>query len=106
MFAIPTLALFWLGVDFGVGDIDTQDLVVKVVLFVLFSQLFEGYIWIFSKVTKKSQTAGPVHFFYYVGSRFPYGCDLMGFKSKITPCLDVVRLDGQRCLGYVEKRIK
>ena len=36
LFAIPTLALFWLGVDFGVGDIDTQDLVVKVVLFVLF----------------------------------------------------------------------
>ena len=37
--------------------------------------------------------------------RFPYGCDLMGFKSKITPCLDVVRLDGQRCLGYVEKEL-
>ena len=34
--AIPTLALFWLGVDFGVGDIDAQDLVVKVVLLVLF----------------------------------------------------------------------
>ena len=29
----------------------------------------------------------------------------MGFKSKITPCLDVVRLDGQRCLGYVEKEL-
>ena len=29
LFAIPTLALFWLGVDFGVGDIDAQDLVVK-----------------------------------------------------------------------------
>ena len=36
LFAIPTLALFWLGVDLGVGDIDAQDLVVKVVLFVLF----------------------------------------------------------------------
>ena len=35
LFAIPTLALFWLGVDFGVGDIDAQDLVVKVVLLVL-----------------------------------------------------------------------
>ena len=29
----------------------------------------------------------------------------MGFKSKVTPCLDVVRLDGQRCLGYVEKEL-
>ena len=36
LFAVPTLALFWLGVDFGVGDIDTQDLIVKVVLMVLF----------------------------------------------------------------------
>ena len=37
--------------------------------------------------------------------KFPYGCDLMGFKSKITPCLDVLRLDGQRCLGYAEKEL-
>lgn len=36
LFAIPTLALFWLGVDFGTSDIDAQDLVVKVVLLVLF----------------------------------------------------------------------
>ncbi|MDA9689868.1 hypothetical protein N9V13_05605 [Betaproteobacteria bacterium] len=36
LFAIPTLALFWVGVDFGIGDIDAQDLVVKVVLLVLF----------------------------------------------------------------------
>ena len=37
--------------------------------------------------------------------KFPYGCDLMGFKSKATPCLDVVRFDGKRCLGYVEKEV-
>ena len=36
LFAIPTLALFWLGVDFGIGDVDAQDLVVKVVSLVLF----------------------------------------------------------------------
>ena len=54
LFAVP-LALFWLGVDLGVGDIDTQDLVVKVMLFVLSSQLFEEYIWIFSKVIKKAR---------------------------------------------------
>ena len=35
LFAVPTLALFWLGVDLGVGDVDAQDLVVKVVLLVL-----------------------------------------------------------------------
>ena len=37
--------------------------------------------------------------------KFPYGCDLMGFKSKITPCLDVVRLDGKKCVGFVEKKV-
>ena len=36
LFAIPTLALFWLGVDFQVGNIDVQDLLIKVVLIVLF----------------------------------------------------------------------
>tara|TARA_B100001121_G_C18290319_1_gene434982 strand:- start:156 stop:302 length:147 start_codon:yes stop_codon:yes gene_type:complete len=30
----------------------------------------------------------------------------MGFKSKITPCLDVVRLDGKRCMGFVEKEVR
>ena len=30
----------------------------------------------------------------------------MGFKSKITPCLDVVRFDGKRCLGFVEKEFR
>tara|TARA_B100000902_G_scaffold331144_1_gene328436 strand:- start:293 stop:547 length:255 start_codon:yes stop_codon:yes gene_type:complete len=45
LFAIPTLALFWLGFDFGVGDIDAQDLVVKVVLLVLiFSILRRVYL--------------------------------------------------------------
>ena len=29
----------------------------------------------------------------------------MGFKSKTTPCLDVVRFDGKRCLGFIEKKM-
>ena len=36
LFAIPTLALFWLGLDLGIENVDAQDIVVKVVLFVLF----------------------------------------------------------------------
>jgi len=28
----------------------------------------------------------------------------MGFKSKVTPCFDVIRFDGKRCLGFVEKQ--
>ena len=38
--------------------------------------------------------------------KFPYGCDLMGFKSKITACLDLVRLDGKKCLGHVQKEVR
>ena len=35
------------GMDFGVGDIDAQDLVVKVVLLVLFFSIIEEFIWTF-----------------------------------------------------------
>ena len=34
---------------------------------------------------------------------FPYSCDLMGFKSKVTPCIEVLRADGVRCLGYMQR---
>jgi hypothetical protein len=36
LFAVPTIALFWSGVDFGISGIDAQDLAVKVVLLILF----------------------------------------------------------------------
>ena len=46
------------------------------------------------------------HFAISWDPRFPYSCKLMGFKSKITPCLDVVRLDGLVCMGYEQKKFK
>jgi hypothetical protein len=33
----------------------------------------------------------------------PYSCKLMGFKSKITPCLEVVSADGRICMGFTPK---
>ena len=63
LFAVPTLALFWLGVDFGVGDIDTQDLVVKVVLFVLFFSIIRRIYLDFLKVTKKKPDCWSCAFF-------------------------------------------
>jgi hypothetical protein len=33
----------------------------------------------------------------------PYACQLMGFKSKILPCLEVIRADGLPCMGYQAK---
>ncbi len=33
----------------------------------------------------------------------PYSCRLMGFKSRITPSLEVLRADGRPCMGFVAK---
>lgn len=33
----------------------------------------------------------------------PYQCRLMGFKSRVTPSLEVLRADGQRCRGFMQK---
>jgi len=43
------------------------------------------------------------HFSITWDPRFPYSCQLLGFKSKITPCIEVIRVDGIRCLGFEEK---
>ncbi len=36
----------------------------------------------------------------------PYGCNLMGFKSRLIPSLEVLRADGQACRGFIPKRVK
>ncbi len=33
----------------------------------------------------------------------PYACNLMGFKSRISPALEVLRADGRRCKGFSPK---
>jgi hypothetical protein len=35
--------------------------------------------------------------------RMPYGCKLMGFRSKVMPSLEVLRTDGRNCAGFVAK---
>lgn len=35
--------------------------------------------------------------------RMPYGCRLMGFRSKVIPSLEVLRTDGRFCGGYSPK---
>lgn len=34
---------------------------------------------------------------------FPYSCRLMGFKSRIMPAIEVLRADGTRCRGFMQK---
>ena len=35
--------------------------------------------------------------------RMPYGCKLFGFRSKSLPSLEVLRIDGRHCGGFVAK---
>ena len=35
--------------------------------------------------------------------RTPYGCKLMGFRSKVIPSLEVLRTDGRFCGGFSPK---
>jgi len=36
-------------------------------------------------------------------NRRPYGCQYMGFESRILPCLEVMRADGRPCGAFVAK---
>ena len=33
----------------------------------------------------------------------PYACQLMGFKTKVLPSIEVLRADGERCRGFIQK---
>jgi hypothetical protein len=33
----------------------------------------------------------------------PYACKLLGFKSKALPAIEVLRLDGRFCQGFMAK---
>ncbi len=43
------------------------------------------------------------HFAVSWDPKLPYQCKLMGFKSRITPALEVLRADGSRCRGFLPK---
>jgi len=34
---------------------------------------------------------------------FPYGCTVIGFKSRQLPCLEVLRVDGHACKRFAPK---
>ncbi len=38
--------------------------------------------------------------------RMPYGCKMMGFRSKVIPSLEVLRTDGRFCGGFEPKPAK
>jgi len=44
------------------------------------------------------------HFAVSWDPKLPYACKLMGFKSRITPALEVLRVDGTPCHGFAPKQ--
>ena len=38
-------------------------------------------------------------------ARMPYGCRLMGFRSRVFPSLEVLRTDGRFCSGFCAKSV-
>jgi hypothetical protein len=38
-------------------------------------------------------------------TRHPYGCQFMGFQSRMLPCLEVMRADGRPCGAFVPKAL-
>lgn len=45
------------------------------------------------------------HFAVSWDPKLPYQCKLMGFKSRITPSIEVLRADGSRCRGFLQKSV-
>ena len=35
--------------------------------------------------------------------RLPYQCNLLGFRSRMIPCVEVIRADGESCRGFSPK---
>ena len=35
----------------------------------------------------------------------PYACRLLGFKSRVLPAIEVMRIDGRICLGFAAKPV-
>jgi hypothetical protein len=35
----------------------------------------------------------------------PYACKLLGFKSKALPAIEVLRIDGRVCQGFMAKPV-
>ena len=63
------------------------------------------YREVFSEMKKGPNCWGCRHFQITWDTRMPYGCRLMGFKTKILPSIEVLRADGHFCLGFEEKEL-
>ena len=64
------------------------------------------YREVFSEMKKGPNCWGCRHFQITWDTRMPYGCRLMGFKTKILPSIEVLRADGHFCLGFEEKELR
>ena len=63
------------------------------------------YAEVFSEVKKGPNCWGCRYFSISWDPRRPYACDLMGFKSKMLPSIEVLRADGHFCIGFEAKPV-
>ena len=63
------------------------------------------YAEVFSEVKKGPNCWGCRFFSISWDPRRPYACDLMGFKSKMLPSIEVLRADGHFCIGFEAKPV-
>lgn len=61
------------------------------------------YAEVFSEVKKGPNCWGCRYFSISWDPNRPYACDLMGFKSKMLPSIEVLRADGHFCIGFEPK---
>ena len=61
------------------------------------------YAEVFSEMKKGPNCWGCQYFSISWDPRRPYACDLMGFKSKMLPSIEVLRADGHFCIGFEAK---
>ena len=63
------------------------------------------YAEVFSEVKKGPNCWGCRYFSISWDPNRPYACDLMGFKSKMLPSIEVLRADGHFCIGFEAKPV-
>jgi len=78
----------------------------------LFFWFFGSFIKSIGKIREKSTVKKETNCWQCVYFRItheikrPYGCHAMGFKSKILPCYEVSKIDGNQCRSFTAKEAR
>lgn len=56
--------------------------------------------------TDQAKCMNCAHYYVTYDMKFPYGCKIMGFKSKISPDAEILRMTGTPCQTFQRRAIK